>query len=393
MADDFGPRLNGTPAGRGQGIARCPQCGSSEVTLAGGEARLECAHCRHEWELREIDGPMGLSEGLGELSGTVLSSAAVAIESDDALVTLKCGGCGAEVMIDTSHALSATCHWCRRTLSLNARVPNGAVPDGILPFTFSRQKAWKKVAEVLADSSWFVPRDFIHQAGAASLQGVYLPYMTVDVRATARLDGAGAVRGPAESEETRPASHGSSRVSRTIEVVVDDLIVESNRENADRWSAVQTSNVINAVLPYDVKEAVRFDAAILGAEHSVQRRDLDVAQLERVVAGHVLDLARREVEPSIAQYRGGVRWENEQLRVDGARWTSVLLPVWLYAYRGWSPDGEITSFVAVNGRNGTTAAALPVDRGRVAFASAGAGAVAMTAGAMLIAGLVTGMPT
>ena len=34
-----------------------------------------------------------------------------------------------DVVVDTAHAMNARCHWCRHTLNVNQRTPNGAVPD------------------------------------------------------------------------------------------------------------------------------------------------------------------------------------------------------------------------------------------------------------------------
>ncbi|MES2570350.1 MAG: hypothetical protein V4710_09905, partial [Verrucomicrobiota bacterium] len=47
----------------------------------------------------------------------------------DVMVTLKCGGCGAEVVVNTAEQMGARCHWCRHVLTVNEQIPNGAVPD------------------------------------------------------------------------------------------------------------------------------------------------------------------------------------------------------------------------------------------------------------------------
>ncbi len=108
---------------------------------------------------------MGLSEGIGDLVGTVVSSAAVDIDDDTALVTIKCTGCGAEVVIDTDHNLSARCHWCKHTLSLNNQVPNGAVPDGILPFSVTKEQAMRSIQAFVDER-----KTFAHPAFAESFR-------------------------------------------------------------------------------------------------------------------------------------------------------------------------------------------------------------------------------
>ena len=135
-----------TPQGAADGVVRCPQCGASEVNYRADKAEFQCAYCRYTWMEQSLDEAMKLSEGIGELRGTTVSSAAVDIIDDAALVTMKCTGCGSEVVIDTDHNLRARCHWCKHELSLNNRIPNGAVPDGILPFSITKEQAMANIS-------------------------------------------------------------------------------------------------------------------------------------------------------------------------------------------------------------------------------------------------------
>lgn len=72
----------------------------------------------------------------------VIGSGAQNIVADTKdMITLKCSSCGAEVVIDTASVTQARCHWCRNTLSLNQQIPNGAVPDTVLPFSVTKADA------------------------------------------------------------------------------------------------------------------------------------------------------------------------------------------------------------------------------------------------------------
>ena len=94
---------NVTPAGKKDGLITCVSCGASEVTYNPAKGMFRCAFCRHEWAEVKLDEAMGLSHGIGELKGTTLSSNAMDIASDEALVTMKCTGCGAEVVVNTDN--------------------------------------------------------------------------------------------------------------------------------------------------------------------------------------------------------------------------------------------------------------------------------------------------
>lgn len=83
------------------------------------------------------------------MQGQVIGTGASNIDNNaNNIVTLKCTSCGAEVVIDTSTTTSARCHWCRNTLSINEKVPNGAISDIVLPF-YIKKKMRRQVLEDL----------------------------------------------------------------------------------------------------------------------------------------------------------------------------------------------------------------------------------------------------
>src|SRR5690606_13761788 len=126
---------------------------------------------RNTWTPQSLDAIMGLSEGIGELKGTVVTSAAVDITSSEMIVTFKCAGCGAEVVVDTQHNLSARCHWCKHTLSVNNRLENGAVPDGILPFTITKQQAMAAISQFASKRKAFQHPEFTRSFKPENVMG------------------------------------------------------------------------------------------------------------------------------------------------------------------------------------------------------------------------------
>ena len=122
------------------GQNKCPKCGSTEISNIPQTDKLRCNFCRHEFEVKKAE-----HNNITELKGTTVSSGASNIQADSTdMITLKCESCGAEVVIDTSQNLQAKCHWCRNVLSLNSQIPNGAVPDVVLPFFITKEDAEKQ---------------------------------------------------------------------------------------------------------------------------------------------------------------------------------------------------------------------------------------------------------
>jgi hypothetical protein len=193
---------------------------------------------------------------------------------------------------------------------------------------------------------------------------VYLPYMIVDSKASADVAGKGEI-------ETRRYSRGTGNnkttyydadvyaVDRHVDFTVDDLALESSRERGNLDTNTNTNNIINTILPFDTKNAVKWNASYLRGCTS-EKRDLNVAQLQPRLADQLLSIARAQVEPSVKRYGRGVRWEQEGLVVHGTRWVSMYLPVWLYSYQ--QPDSHMLHYIAVNGRTGETMGSVPVQQ-------------------------------
>lgn len=368
---DDGPKIVATPEGAGDGVNRCARCGASEVSYSPKTAMFRCGFCRYEWQGAGIDGAMKLSEGISELKGTVMSTAAVDIEDDGSLVTLHCSGCGSDVVIDTNHNLRARCHWCKHDLSINNRVSNGAVPDGILPFTVTKEQAMAHIRAFVEERKSFAKVEFSSVFRAENVMGVYLPHMTVDGNVSARLDGVGEVleaRIKVGDNQTKYRIRKFSLL-RTFRVAIDDVVVSSSFDKVNIRSEISTNNIINAILPFDVKNLMRFNSNYLGDQFTSERRDMDIAEAEAYAGDHFLTIARASASPTITGYDRGVRWEAEQVQIEGSRWTSALLPVWLYGFVEKKKDAEITHYIAVNGRSGATMGSVPINTGKAALVS------------------------
>ena len=118
------------------GLNRCPKCGSSDISQDTEAGKLKCNHCRTLFDGELVNEAGGIRGKLGEDRG---AGAEDIIPGEDVVVTMVCPSCGAQVVVNTDQATSAKCHWCRHVLSVNEKVSNGAVPDLVLPFKFSKR--------------------------------------------------------------------------------------------------------------------------------------------------------------------------------------------------------------------------------------------------------------
>jgi len=359
------------------GVNRCPQCGATEIQLRPSAGLLVCLFCRHEWSEARLDETFA-NDDIASLRGTTVGSGASDIDTGtDSLITMKCAGCGAEVVVNTAEQMGARCHWCRHVLTVNEQVPNGAVPDAVLPFKTTHDDAMKIIREFAGKRRMFADRAFVRGFKPENVFGVYMPYMVVDGNAGADVTGFGEIK-------TRQYSRGSGddketvydadvyQVQRHVEFTVDDLTIESSAERAVMNSSLNTNNVINTILPFDTENAVKWNASYLTGFTS-EKRDRDVANLQPVLEDQLLSIARYQVESSVERYDRGVRWERERLDVHGTRWVAMYLPVWLYSHYHEKGGKGMAHYIAVNGRTGEVMGSVPVSHARLTVAALTAG--------------------
>ena len=361
------------------GANRCPQCGATEIKLRPSAGMLICLFCRHEWSEARLDETIDDGD-LTALSGTTIGSGAADIDADvDSVITMKCGGCGADVVVNTAEQMGSRCHWCRHVLTVNEQVPNGAVPDAVLPFKLTHDEAMAKIDEFAGKRRLFADRGFLREFKPENIVGVYLPYMVVDGNASADVVGHGEVqtrrytKGSGDDKETYYDAD-VYQVQRHVDFTVDDLTIESSAERAHMNAAVNTNNIINTILPFDTKNAVTWNASYLTGFTS-EKRDQDVDHLRPELEDQFLSIARSQVASSVDRYDRGVRWERERLDVHGTRWVAMYLPVWLYSHYHEQGGKGMVHYIAVNGRTGEVMGSVPVSHRRLFVAALFAGTI------------------
>lgn len=362
------------------GLNRCPKCGSSDIRLKLGSDLLICQFCRHEWHGDRVEEAFGFGEGIDQLRGTVIASGARDIDADTAsLMSFKCTGCGAEVTINTESTMTARCHWCRHVFGVNEQISNGAVPDAVLPFHISKDDAVARIRQFVDKRRLFALKAFKDQFTPENVTGVYLPYMIVDSNVSASVSGKGEI-------QTRQYTRGTEKnkktyydadiyqVDRQVDFTVDDLTMESSAERGNLDTQTNTNNIINAILPFDTKNALKWNASYL-AGFTSEKRNVDVETLRPRLEDQLLSIARAQVESSVRRYDRGVRWERERVDVHGTRWVSMYLPVWLYSYHQPGRNGGMLHYIAVNGRTGETMGSVPVQQWKLLLAALTTGTI------------------
>ena len=329
-----GPRVVKTDEGAKDGQNKCPKCGATDISLNTKNGKLRCNFCRHEFEPQKVQ---GMETNINNLQGEIFGSGTQDISNDAGnIITLKCSSCGAEVVIDTSESTQARCHWCRNTLSINQQIPNGAVPDVVLPFKLTKAEAREQIETFVGKRKFFAHPTFRQEFTTENIMGVYFPYMIVDINSHARLTGQGEHK--VRSYTRKVGDHNETyydadlyNVEREFDLTINGLTVESSADKLDTNSKNKTTNIINSIMPFDTENCVKWNSNYLKG-YSSEKRDVNVDQLRPLVEEQAKDISRFAANDSLEYYDRGVRWDNEQLDIKGQQWQSSYLPVWLYSY-------------------------------------------------------------
>ena len=352
------------------GQTKCPKCGATDISLNAATGELRCNFCRTTFKADALD---DMASGVGDLHGEQVSTGAADISNaeDDQTMTLKCTSCGAEVVINLAETTQARCHWCRNTLSVNSKVPNGAVPDVVLPFKMKKQEAEGLISKYVGDRQFFANKTFKSEFTTDNIMGVYFPYMLVDMKGHASFTGEGEIK---TGSYTRKISDDNTEtvykvdsysVHRECDVEIDDLTVESSARREGASTKGETNNIINAILPFDTENSVKYDSNYLKGFTS-EKRDVNKSDLQPVVDSQEKEAIKFALNGSVKQYDRGVRWDRVDVDKQGEKWLAAYLPVWLYSYvQNPGQSNQLTHYVAVNARTSETVGSVPLNLGRM----------------------------
>ena len=383
-----GPTVIDTSSGKSDGLNKCPKCGATDISTQPGTGMLLCNFCRHIFEYGQREGAADASKLVGEIFG---SGAANITQAENTQITMKCQGCGAEVVVDIDHSMTSRCHWCRQVLSLENQIPNGAVPDLVLPFLLSKQQAQEKIQEFVKKRTFFAHPKFKQEFTTENIIGVYLPYMVVDANVQSDLRGvAGQIARSyyvgSDKNKRQVYDINIYEIGRSYKLLIDDLTVEASSEKRTINSKNNTNNVINTILPFDIENSIPYSGNYLKGFNS-ERRDTNIDELRELVGLQIGDVSRFQANGTATAYNAGIEWKQENNEIQGIQWKAAYLPVWLYSYYEIKKNGErFLHYVAVNARTGETMGSVPLDTPRLLLVSGivEAGALIITALAMAL---------
>ncbi len=348
------------------GAQKCDNCGSTSFSHDIETGKLICDFCKKEVVNQEIPDLLG---GVSKLEGKTISEGSNIIDDKNGLITLKCSGCGAQIIINTEETLHFKCHWCRTIVSINDQIENGAVPDIILPFKIEKEDAQNNINQFINKRAFFANSKFKKEFTVENIRGVYLPYYVVDINGHIKFEGKGEIHEKTYNKNAKIYYDAKSYdITREFDIEIDNLTFESSIDKLDYLEQEKSNEIINSIMPFDIENSVKWNANYLKG-HSSEKRDLDVGNVNDFAKQQSIDVAKHLMKSSIIQYDRGVSWKKIDLEIKGEKWIAALLPVWMYSFKEKIGQEEKLHYIVVNGRTGETMGSVPIEKSKLIILS------------------------
>lgn len=309
-------------------VLLCPIC-SGHLTVDDTSGMVTCKFCGHQ-EKRAVQ----RSVRSDSLSAALMERKAQAVKWVIGARLLHCNECGAERTIP-ARKLSDDCPFCGSThVILQDALDSFEQPDGIIPFSVTREAATQSITQQLQSFTQRVANFFDNnRVKRASIDGVYLPFWVfdslVDITETHTYKGS-------TRNGNFAMAHAPTRTTYTdgVNNVPVCAVTSPPAHMTEKLGKFEMS----AAIAYEPKLLAKFPAELYTI-------DFDQASLmARSLASQLAREKRQRVEIPTDQYE-----ISYFAAVKSMSFQLLLLPVWVATLT--EEDGDVRSAL-VNGQTG-----------------------------------------
>ena len=313
----------------------CRNCGGSLI-FSPGKQRVTCSLCGASYRPEEVSAAD--KENLQNV--TPKTQAELFGSRDKASYECRiytCSHCGGNVIINGTEA-STMCVYCGNPTVVFNRVAREMRPDGILPFSISKDEA-KMLIRTRLSKGLFIPKG-IRNLSVDSVRGIYVPYWVVncDFHDTVL------VKAYVKSGKSSRATYfGRSGTSSFINLPLD----ASLRLN---------DNMAKRLEPFFFDDMKDFDEDYLDGFYA-DTSDMSTVDLRAAVLKRCDEMFSQEIISTVRAKDPTVERSCPTVNIHEDA-VYVMLPVWFYTFM-YNGDPHT---VIVNGQTGKTVGAMPYDK-------------------------------
>lgn len=300
----------------------CSNCGG-RMAFDASASSLTCQYCGNRQSLLSA---MDSGAMIEEANFTVALSTARGHSRPTETHVIKCTGCGASFQF-LPEMISRPCSYCGTPYVIEQTdTRNLIAPDGIVPFSISREQAQKATLE------WYRRNKFKVLSSDALPSGIYLPSWTFDIGGV--IDWSCVIE---INEKWMPES-GSALADE------NDLLVSASHTLSPALMQEVDNFPLRHLVPYDPRYL---------ADWAAETYSIEVGDASLVARSRVLAKAEPLVRAGIMSKYQHLQFNTLKLVIDSYK--LVLLPFWIARYRFEAKWYN----VVINGETGHVAGEKP----------------------------------
>lgn len=342
---------------------KCPSCGGG-LKFTPGKG-FKCEYCLSVFTQEQLDEAYAPEEAAQsadtapESHPVTEGGAAVDAQPGEAVV-YTCPSCGAQVMTDATTA-ATSCHYCHNPIVLSGKLSGEYKPDVVIPFVLTKEQAAEQFRKH-CEGRTFLPRNFYSEDQIEHLYGVYYPYWVVSSEVSGRYTALGEVEKITRVGDDRHIDITSFNVERTGDASLRDITGSALKSD--------DAEILQYILPFELKKSVDFSMSYLSGFRA-EMRNLEKKDVQPQVEQTKTALTQQLLRQSVSGY-SSVSGEKTVISTRSEEWKYALLPVWIVTYK----FGGRMYMYGINGQTGKSFGELPVDSGKLTFASIAVGIIA-----------------
>ena len=235
---------------------------------------------------------------------------------------------------------------------LQGRIEGGVKPEKVVPFKVSKEQAEKIFTEYFHGRR-LLPNVFLDTRNRIKeMRKLYVPYWLFGCTASGDMTFEGQKRHVSRQGEYEVIRTEYYSVRRSGRLRFEDIPVDGSAKIDDR--------ITESLEPYDMREAVPFQPAVLSGALA-DNADVDAAECEGRAAERVAESTAQAIASTVRGY-DSVSVRSRNIVSSDGRVTPALMPVWMINTEKVE-DGKKTVYTfAINGQTGQLTCDVPYDK-------------------------------
>ncbi|MCM1113143.1 MAG: hypothetical protein NC399_07825 [Muribaculum sp.] len=281
-------------------IFKCQNCGGN-VVYSPERHKMFCPYCESE-ESQE-------------------ATVVVGVEVEEFSRSQICPDCGGEIPLK-EHTSATQCPYCGNYLILEQRMEGEWMPKVVIPFELGKESCKKSLREKFSRNV-FAPTDFLSEARLDSMAGNYVPFWFYDYDVNVDYQAEGTRVQSWTSGNMHYTETSYYDVRRNLDIAFQDIPVDASVDMPD--------DVMDLMEPYDYKQMIPFEPKYLSG-FAAERYNMGAAEAEGRAKKKMTEDSNALLNAQVLEY-SSLRAIRNDVRVQDAKQTFGLLPVWKYLYR------------------------------------------------------------